>query len=298
MTTLNDLITDVKLKLSAYTLNQDKITYMSGSLSTSATTLVIGSSDNLAKGIIEIDDELLHVDSYTEASLTLNVSPGFGRGYMGTTAAAHNANSMVTLAPTFPRNMIKQAINDTIRAVYPKLYKVATTTFTASSAVSTFELPAACETVLTASWQSPGPSAEWYTIRRFRVDSMANTTTFTSGNTITFNSAILTGRTIQVAYTAQPTALSANTDDFTTVSGLPASCVDIIVLGACHRLLAFIDAGRLNFVSAESDAADSKQPSYAGQSIAKYVLALYTQRLNDEANRMLGQYKATLRYSS
>lgn len=298
MTTLNDIINDVKLKLSAYTLNQDRITYMSSSLSTSAVSLIIGSSDNLAKGIIEIDDELLHIDSYTEASLTLNVSPGFGRGYMGTTAVAHNANSMVTLTPTFPRNMIKQAINDTLRAVYPKLFAVATTTFTASAAVNTFELPAACESVLTASWQSPGPSKEWYTIRKFRVDSMANTTSFTSSNSITFNSGILPGRTIQVAYTAQPTALSANTDDFTTVSGLPASCVDIIVLGACHRLLAFIDAGRLDFTSVASDMQDSKQPSYAGQSIAKYVLALYTQRLNDEAAKMLGQYKATLRYSS
>jgi hypothetical protein len=298
MTTLDDLIDDVRSKLSAYTLNQDRITYMPASLSSSATTLTIGSADNLAKGMIEIDDELMWVDSYTEATLTLNIAPGFGRGYQGTTAAAHDANSMVILSPSFPRSMVKKAINDTIRAVYPKLFAVASTTFTASGAVNTFALPAACESVLTASWQSPGPSAEWYTIRRFRVDSMANTTSIASGSSITFNSGILPGRTIQVAYTAQPTALSANADEFTTVSGLPASCVDIIVLGACHRLLAFVDAGRLNFTSVASDAQDSKQPSYAGQSIAKYVLALYTQRLNDEAARMLGQYKATLRYSS
>jgi hypothetical protein len=52
----------------------------------------------------------------------MNVIPGFGRGYQGTTASPHAQYAPVTLSPTFPRNSIKKAINDTINSFYPKLW--------------------------------------------------------------------------------------------------------------------------------------------------------------------------------
>jgi len=59
MPTLSDIIDEVKVNLQGYTLRQDRITYVADSagLSTSVTSVTIGSSNNLAKGIIEIDDE-------------------------------------------------------------------------------------------------------------------------------------------------------------------------------------------------------------------------------------------------
>jgi hypothetical protein len=292
MPTLSDIIDEVKVNLQGYTLRQDRITYVAdaGGLSTSATTVTIGSSNNLAKGIIEIDDELVLVDSYNKASNTLTIMPGFGRGYQHSIAATHNQYAPVILSPAFPRVSIKQAINDTISSLYPKLWSNATTTLTYNPAVTTYALPAGIEDITTLSWEAVGPSKEWIAINRWRHDPMANTTAFPTGNSVSIHDRITAGRTIQVAYKKAPTILSNSSDEFTTVTGLPAACRDVVVLGAAYRMLSYIDAGRVNLTSAEADAADTKTPSTAGTSVSKYIFALYQQRLNEESSKLSGQY--------
>jgi len=292
MPTLSDMIDEVKVNLQGYTLRQDRITYVAnaGGLTTSTTTVTVGSSSNLAKGIIEIDDELVLVDTYDKASNTLTIMPGFGRGYQHSTAATHNQYAPVILAPAFPRVSIKQAINDTIASLYPKLWANATTTLTYNPAVTTYELPAGIEDITTLSWQAIGPSKEWIPINNWRMDPMANTTAFASGSSVSIHDRITPGRTIQVAYRKAPTILTNTSDEFTTVSGLPASCRDVVVLGAAYKMLSYVDAGRVNLTSAEADAADTKTPSTAGTSVSKYIFALYQQRLNEESSKMSGQY--------
>lgn len=295
--TFNDMVNEVKAKLAGYTLKQDRMTYLKSAIDNAVTAIPLGSADNLAKGVIEIEDELIFIDSFNNATVTLNAAPGFGRGFQGTTTAGHNINSMVVMTPNFPRNVVKQAINDTIKSVFPKLFAVLNTTLTSSGAVNTFALPAGLQDVLAVSWQSYGPSKEWGLLRHYRVDAMANTSAFGgSKNSISIYDGVPPGRTIQVSYTALPVVMSANSDDFTTVTGLPASCWDIIVLGACSRILAFIDAGRINTTSAESDLADSKVPTSAGQTLGKFVYALFQQRLQEESVKMLGQYRPSLHY--
>lgn len=294
----NDMINEVKAKLAGYTLKQDRITYLKSAIDNAVTAIPLGSGDNLAKGIVEIDDELIYIDFFDTGTNTLNAIPGFGRGFQGTTAASHNINSLVTLTPNFPRALVKQAINDTIRSLFPKLFAVKHTTITSSGAVNTFALPTDMQDVISASWQTVGAQKEWKLLRRYRVDMMSNVATWSSLNTISIYDPIPSGRTIDVVYTSLPTVFSANTDDFVTVVGLPITCWDIVVLGACSRLLAFIDAGRINMTSAESDLADSKIPSSAGQTLGKFVYALYQQRLNEEATKLQGQYRFAPHYIS
>jgi hypothetical protein len=292
MPTLSDMIDEVKVNLQGYTLRQDRITYVAnaGGLSTSTTSVTIGSSSNLAKGIIEIDDELILVDTYDKASNTLTIMPGFGRGYQHSTVATHNQYAPVILAPAFPRMSVKQAINDTISSLYPKLWANATTTITYNPAVTTYALPAGIEDITTLSWQAIGPSKEWIPINNWRMDPMANTTAFPSGSSVSIHDRITPGRTIQVAYRKAPVILGNSSDEFTTVSGLPASCRDVVTLGAAYKILSYIDAGRVNLTSAEADAADTKTPSTAGTSVSKYIFALYQQRLNEESSKLSGQY--------
>jgi hypothetical protein len=292
MPTLSDMIDEVKVNLQGYTLRQDRITYVAnaGGLSTSTTSVTIGSSSNLAKGVIEIDDELVLIDSYDKASNTLTIMPGFGRGYQHSVAATHNQYAPVILSPAFPRVSVKQAINDTIASLYPKLWANATTTITYNPAVTTYALPAGIEDITTLSWQAIGPSKEWIPINNWRMDQMANTTAFPSGSSVSIHDRITPGRTIQVAYRKAPTILSNSSDEFTTVSGLPASCRDVVTLGAAYKMLSYIDAGRVNLTSAEADAADSKLPSAAGTNVSKYIFALYNQRLNEESSKLSGQY--------
>jgi hypothetical protein len=292
MPTFDQLVDEVKSNLQGYTLRQDRITYVTNAngITTTTSNITVGSASNLAKGIIEIDDELIWIDNFDKANNQLVVAPGFGRGYQGTTASPHAQYAQVTLAPTFPRVSIKKAINDTIRSLYPKLFAVGSTTFTFNAAQVTYPLPDDAREVLYMSWQTTGSSKEWLPIRKWRFDPLANTPTFNTQKTINLYENIQPGRTIKVWYTMVPDTMDSNTDDFVDVTGLPDSCQDVIVYGACYRLLSFVDAGRINLSSAEADLNDTKIPASAGSSVSKYVFALFQQRLQEEALKLSDQF--------
>jgi hypothetical protein len=299
MSTLDEMVDEIKSNLQGYTLRQDRISYVANpaGLTTTSSEIAIGSSSNLAKGIIEIDDELIWIDSFNKANSTLNVIPGFGRGYQGTSPAPHAQYAQVTLAPTFPRTAIKKAINDTINSLFPNLWAVTSTTFTYNASVTTYALPDDLESILYLSWQTTGSSQEWLPINRWRADGMANVATFNTTNTVSIYDSVQPGRTVQVWYTAVPDTLDNNSDDFADVTGLPQSCQDVITLGASYKLLSFLDPGRINLTSAEADSADSKIPSTAGVSSSRYIYALYQQRLNEEALKLKDRYPIRIHYT-
>jgi hypothetical protein len=299
MPTFNDLVDEVRANLQGFTLRQDRITYVTNSagLTTTSTAINVGSQSNLAKGIIEIDDELIWIDTFDKATNLLTVAPGFGRGYLGTTASPHAQYAQITLSPTFPRVNIKKAINDTVRSFYPKLFAVGSTTFTFNAAQVTYPLPDDCREVLYMSWQTTGSSKEWLPIRKWRFDPLANTPTFNTQKTINLYENIQPGRTVKVWYTMVPDTMDANTDDFVDVTGLPESCQDVVVYGACYRLLSFLDAGRINLSSAEADLNDTKIPSGAGSNVSRYVFALYQQRLQEEALKLSDQFPIRIHVS-
>ena len=297
--TFAQMVDEVRANLSGYTLRQDRITNLtnSGGITTSELAIKIGNSENLAKGIIEIDDELIWVNSFDKANLTLNAIQGFGRGYGGTTPAPHAQNAMVTLTPTFPRVNVKKAINDTINSLYPKLFAVNYTTFTFNAAQIAYKLPDDARDVLYVSWQTVGPSKEWLPVNRWRIDRMANVAAFDTTKTVNIYEKIQPGRTVQVYYSTIPNDLTNNTDDFASVTGLPESSRDVVTLGAAYRLLSYLDTGRINLSSAEADINDNKLPSTAGASASKYVFALYQQRLLEESNKLQDRFPIRVHYS-
>jgi len=299
MSTLDEMVDEIKSNLQGYTLRQDRISYVANAagLTTVSTAITIGSASNLAKGIIEIDDELIFIDSFDKATSTLNVIPGFGRGYQGTSPAPHTVNSQVTLAPTFPRVTIKKAINDTINALYPNIWAISSYTFTFNASVTTYALPDDVQDILYISWQTTGSSQEWLPLKRWRLDTFANAATFNTGATLNIYDNVQPGRTVQVYYSTTANTLDSNTDDFADVTGLPQSAQDVVTLGASYKLLSFLDAGRINLTSAEADNADSKTPSTAGVSASRYIFALYQQRLNEEALKLKDKYPIRIHYT-
>jgi len=299
MATFSQLINEVQTNLQGYTLRQDRITNLanSGGISATDLSIKIGSSDNLAKGIIQIDEELIWINNFDRQNLTLNVIPGFGRGYMGTTASPHAENARVILTPTFPVNMIAQAINDSINSLYPKLFQVASVTFTFNAAQIAYPLPDDARDVLFISWQTPGPSKEWLPVNHWRIDRMANVSAFNTNKTVNIYEKIVPGRTVQVYYSTIPSNLTNSNDDFAGVTGLPESSRDVVTLGAAYRLLSYVDTGRINLSSAEADLADTKLPSTAGASASKYVFALYQQRLQEEANKLQDRFPIRIHYT-
>ena len=297
-TTYADLVNEISLNLSGYTLRQDRTTHLTQAINDSELTLNFGSVTNIGKGTVEIDDELLWLDTYDRVSNSAIVAP-YGRGYYGTTKASHAVNTKVTIAPTFPRATIKKAINDTIDAVFPDLFGVGVHTFNFNQVKTTYSLPADVQTVLYVSWKSTGPTEEWIPLRNWRADPLANTTAFTTGQSISVYDRVDAGRTVQVFYTKKPTTLtdSSSTAVFETVTGLPSSAKDVIVYGAAYRLSSFIDPGRLNYSSAEADNADTKIQYGSGASTARFLLALYQQRLREESKKLRDVYPTRIHYT-
>jgi hypothetical protein len=303
-TTLTDLINEVQINLAGYTYQQDRATHLTSAVttltspSTSPTILSLGSTENLGKGVVEIDEELMWVDSFDRIANTATVSP-YGRGYLGTTAATHTADTKVTISPTFPRYVIKKAINDTINAAGSTIFAVNVTTFTFNAAQTTYDFDGLnIQNILSIMWQSVGPSLEWIPVRRWSWDSKADATAFgATSQTVTIGDYITPGRTVKVVYSTDPVPFTTNSQDFSTQTGLPESCKDVIVLGASYRLLTYLDPARAGQVSPQADETDAKRPYGASQTATKQLYALYTQRLNEETQRQQTLYPIRVHYS-
>lgn len=285
MTTYNELTDATLLYLYGFTTLQDQATYLTSSATSNGTTLAVADSAAISRGLIEIGSELIWVDSSDSSTNTLSVPP-YGRGYRGTTASSHNSGERVVSSPLFPRILVKRAINETIRSVYPDLWGVGETTFTANPAITTYQLPAGTTNVMQVSWQSIGPSREWIPVRSWRIDKHASTSVFASGATINVYDSIVPGRTVKVVYSKQPTAFTNDSDEFTTVTGLPASSEDVIRLGAAYRMVPFFDSPHLAGMSAEADFAANMRPVGGASSLGKYLLQLYQMRLSEESKRL------------
>jgi len=304
MTTLTNMIDEVAVNLSGYTFQQDRATYLTHAVTTttssSASPLVLqlGSTDSVGKGVIEIDEELMWVDSFDRVANTATVAP-FGRGYLGTTAATHALDTKVTISPTFPRFNIKRAINDTIRALGANIFAVKTTTFTFTSSVSTYAFNNLnIKNILSVTWQDIGPSKEWVPLRRWDFDSLASTAAFGAGaQTITLGEAPVSGRTVKVVYATDPEPFTSNSDVYATVTGLPESTRDVVILGAAYRLLSFLDPARASQVSPQADETDAKRPYGASQTATRQLYALYTQRLDEETKSQQSNYPVKVHYS-
>ena len=303
-TTLTDLIDEVKINLAGYTYQQDRATHLRAAVSTTTSSsaspaiLQLGSTESIGKGVVEIDEELLWIDSFDRVANTATVSP-YGRGYLGTTAATHAVDTKVTISPTFPRYVIKKAINDTIRAAGSTIFAVKSTTFTFNAAVTTYDFnDLDIDNILSVMWQSVGPSLEWIPVRRWSWDSQASTTAFgANAQTITIGDYITPGRTVKVIYATDPLTFTNDSQDYSTQTGLPESTKDVITLGAAYRLLTYLDPARASQVSPQADETDSKRPYGASQSATKQLYALYTQRLNEETQRQQNKYPIRVHYS-
>jgi hypothetical protein len=303
--TLAQMMDEVQINLSGYTYQQDRSTYLTAAVSTltspssSPLVLQLASTNDIGKGIVEINNELLWIDNVDRVSNTATVAP-YGRGYLGTTPAIHAVDTKVTVSPIFPRYSIEKAINDTINAVGGAVSAIKQTTFTYNAAITTYEFQdLGIENILSVSWQDIGPSKEWIRVRRWDFDPFADVSTWGSGSqTITIGDVIVAGRTVKVMYMTEPSVFTSASQEFSTQTGLPASCKDVVTLGAAYRLLQYLDPARAAQYSPQADEIDAKRPFGASNNAVRQLFALYTQRLNEERGKQQSQYPPRVHYSA
>ena len=64
-TTLSNIMDEIQINLAGYTYQQDRATHLTSAVTTltspssSPTVLSLGSTENLGKGVVEIDEELM-----------------------------------------------------------------------------------------------------------------------------------------------------------------------------------------------------------------------------------------------
>ena len=159
MATFADIIDETVLALTGYTNRQDQATFLVSDIGSTDLTFTVDDGTVLTRGLVEIDDELIWVDSFDRTTNTATV-PSYGRGFRDTQATTHSAGARVTIAPSFPRSVVERNINLAIDGVYPDLFGTFYTIFNWEAARTTYVLPDEAVDVIGASWQTIGPSRE------------------------------------------------------------------------------------------------------------------------------------------
>lgn len=296
MTTFSEMIDDTIVNLTGFSTFQDQATHLTSNITSTSTQIIVADPTAVSRGLIEIGTELIQVDGVNASTGALTIPP-YGRGYRSTTATAHLSGERVVSSPMFPRSMVKKAINDAIKSVYPEIFSVGSVEFPFQPSITAYSLPAGALDVLQIRWQSTGPSKEWLPVRRYDVDKHASTSVFTNGVSVNVYDGITPGRTIRITFTKEPSELVNDSDVFTTVTGLPASCEDLIRFGAAYRLVPFFESARLSGQSAESDfGGANRQPAGASQ-LSRFLLQMYQVRLAEETKGLQSVFPIRSHYT-
>lgn len=296
MSSFGQLADRVESVLHGYTENSEPTTWLTAAVTTTTgITFSVHDASVLGRGFAQVDDEIFFIHTTDNVNNTISLAT-WGRGQRGTTATTHAVNAKVTGSPIFPRQEIKNAINNTLDAMFPAVFAVGTHDFDYVAARTTYELPSDFQDVLTLSYSLVGPSKEWFPARSYTVDRNADTTAFTSGKSISVYSNIVPGQTVHVTYSKRPTLMVNDSDDFETVTGMPSYSEDVVIYGAAFRMISFLDPSRLGPQSAMADALDGVRPAGSGQNASRFLYNIYQQRLNEVAGNQRRQYPIRSHY--
>ncbi len=284
MTTYGQLVQPVRQQLLGFALNQESMGELSVAMGAGDTTFQADGEtiDNLSRGLVEIDDELILVKKWDAGSGTVTVMGGAqGRGYEGTTATAHDSGSLIRSNPAFPRARIKEAVIQAIATLYPELVVFGETEITKLAPVIEYELPEEVADVWYVTGQLIGPSKVAQPLPDWRYNPTARTDNFPSGKSIQLFNYVTAGQAMKVVYAKAPSALTADTDEF-TATGYPERYTDLVVYGACMRLLPALESARLQQQAVEAtERAALVPPASASKAMAMYA-QLYAARLEEE----------------
>lgn len=301
MTTFDGVLTRIRQQTLGYAKDQPAVGELASDMLADDTSFTADADTvtALSRGLVEIDDELILVKGYDRGSGVVQVMGGpNGRGAEGTTPAAHSAQALITADPRFPRARVREAVNDVIQSLYPQLVVFETTEISNVSVVYEYGMPADALDVWAVSNQLIGPTQVWTQGSNYRFNPTADTTAFPTGKSIQLFDAVTPGRAMLIKYTKAPSPLVSGSDDFTTVTGLPERCVDLVVWGACAQLLPAYEAGRLQQSTVESTERAALVPPGSALKGAQYYMAMFQQRLEQERARMFEENPQPTYYGS
>jgi hypothetical protein len=290
--TFDQLVKRVRRELKGFTLDQESVSELAAPMDADDTSFTVdtATADRVSRGLVEIDDELILVKSVDQTSGQATVlGLTNGRGREGTTPASHSANALVTSAPAFPRQAIKDAINDAITGLYPSLEVFATEDFAYNASQVEYSLPAATRGVWYVVGRWVGPEKVSAPMPNWRYNPQAYSTDFPTGKSIQLFDGVTPGQNVRVVYTKAPSTLSANADDFATVTGYADRVADLVIWDACKRLLPGVLTARLQQTSVESTERAQLVSTRDIQQAVQTYAALYAEGLQRERDRQFAE---------
>lgn len=279
--TLDSLIDDTINRLQGFGVNNDQFSTLAEDMSPTDTSFRVTDPGRISQGIVEIGTELVLVSTVGETSGVIA-----RRGYRGTVASSHQAGEPVLMRPTYPRAVVAREINLTLASIYPALYGVKQVELDADPVTWQYGLPADTARVLLVEVNNSAVEG-WNIVEDWDVRHGANPTSFPTGIALNVRTPQL-GK-LRVWYASRPGQFAALSDEW-TLTGLPESCRDVVILGTAVRLIPWLDTGRLPVEAAEADAADNARQLGTALSAAKALKADYAEALNRERTALEQKY--------
>jgi hypothetical protein len=298
VTTLNDLVNETYRR--ALSGLREEIDTLGVSIGTSDTTISLGAGQTLGSiapsAIVQVDYELMLVLSApTTTSITVQ------RGYLDSTAAAHNAGTLLTVNPRFPAVDVVKAINEDIDSLSSPslgLYQMLEVTLTYNPVLVGYDLPGVTPSSLIEIHeiraQEYGPFQQWPLVpmSMYKVQRNADTSIFPSGLALELYKPGYPGRPLRVQYkAAYATPLVNASDDVALVTGLHSQAHDIPVLGAAYRLMQFRELKR-SFTEEQTEPRRAQEvPVGSSLTAMKGIMQHRSDRIGEEAARLNAMYR-------
>lgn len=285
MSTFAQLIEEVQSHLRSYTRDQELSTHLIDDLTVDGLTLTVDDTSVLSRGRVEIDSELIWLSRVDREGATATIPP-YGRGMDSTTAAVHAAGSRVVTQPLFPRQTVKNQINQTINSIGGQLYGVAEEVLDVDTSFI-YEVPAGVRDILTVQMTDVSEYGDVFYLRDWQLDKKAPSTISTTGKALyLYDGTFRHPEQIVISYSCDPVQFTAESQAFSTTL-LPASAEDVVVLLSASKLLATAEAYKLNTRAVESSTVDAKYQPGSAVSQSKYLFQLGQARLAEERLRLL-----------
>lgn len=296
MTTVRELID--RTRHHVMTSMPDRLNILTGAISDTDTTItltyeLLGVADGSR---LTIDLEELHV--ITTSGTTPGSTATVIRGYDGSTAAAHDAGSIVRVNPQFSDFKILKSVNECVSGLAGDgLFRIKPFTFDFNPSQAGYEITAAdFLDVWKVTYDTPGPLNNWPEIPRqyFDIDLAADTTDFPSGKAIFLRVPGASGFPIKVSYRAGFATSLDPTANVESVMGLPTSSTDIPPLGAAIRLNFGRDIKRSFLTRQPEPRRQEEVPPNSAQQSIQTLMRWYYQAIDREKKLLYRQYPTRL----
>lgn len=243
-------------------------------------------------GVIQINSELMYVWEISAGSKSVIVE----RAWNGTVAASHAAGSIATVDPKFPRAQILEAINaelDDLASPVHGLFQVKNVELNYNGVWSMISLPTLDKVIDLVSVSLRYLATDYPKIRRCRLIRDLPADDFSSGFGLRFDEQVRSGRMI-VVYKAPFENVTNETQNIQTITGLPSSCEDILIMGAQIRLVNPREVKR-NFTESQGDTRRAEEvPTGSVSNSINNIIRMRKERITAEAAKLARQYPTFL----